>query len=324
MNAMKPRLLIAGILIAIFFAAADCPAEISNRVVAMVNNDVITLYELNNRIKELTGKSGEEIKSEDEETFIELRRQILESMINEKIAQEKIQELGLQISQADIDAYFENIKKSKNWTQEDLLAELKNDGLSYETYRRQIKDSMEQEKLINYEVKSKAVILEGQILKYYQEHPDEYKADEKVHVAGIVLLAQDKENKDELSELTRKGEEIVARLRSGEDFAAMAREYSQGPGADEGGELGVYDPAELDIELKKVIDGLSDGDISGVIARDTGIQIIKLIRREGGNIKPFEEVRNEIYETIYNEELNKRYTTWLKDLRDKSFTKINF
>ncbi len=226
--------------------------------------------------------------------------------------------------QADVDAYFENIKKSKNWTQEDLLEELKNDGLSYETYRRQIKDSMEQEKLINYEVKSKAVILEGQILKYYQEHPDQYKADEKVHVAGIILLAQDKENKDELSELTRKGEEILARLRSGEDFAAMVKEYSQGPGADEGGELGIYDPAELDIELRKVIDGLSDGDISGVIARDTGIQIIKLIRREGGNIKPFEEVRNEIYETIYNEELNKRYTTWLKDLRDKSFTKINF
>lgn len=311
-------------MIAIFFAGADCPAEISNRVVAMVNNDVITLYELNNRIKELTGKASEEIKSEDEETFIELRRQVLESMINEKIAQEKIQELGLQISQADVDSYFENIKKSKNWTQEDLLSELKNDGLSYETYRRQIKDSMEQEKLINYEVKSKAVILEGQILKYYKEHPEEYKEKEKVHVAGIVLLVQDKENKDELGELRKKGEEILARLKSGEDFGAMAKEYSQGPGAEEGGELGVYDPAELDTELKKVIDGLSDGDVSGIIARDTGIQIIKLIRREGGDIKPFEEVRNDIYETIYNEELNKRYTTWLKDLRDKSFTKINF
>ena len=321
---MKPRLLLAGILIAMSFAAVDCRAEISNRVVAMINKDVITLYELNNRIKELTGKTSEEIKAEDEETFIELRRQILESMINEKIAQEKIEELGLQISQADVDSYFENIKKSKNWTQEDLLAELKNDGLSYETYRKQIKDSMEQEKLINYEVKSKAVILEGQIQKYYQEHPDEYKEDERVHVAGIILLVQDKENKDELNELRKKGEEILARLRSGEDFGALAKEYSQGPGADEGGELGEYDPAELDTELKKVIDGLSDGDVSSVIARETGIQIIKLIRREGGNIKPFEQVRNDIYETIYNEELNKRYTTWLKNLRDKSFTKINF
>jgi len=321
---MKPRLLLAGILIAMFFAAVDCRAEISNRVVAMINKDVITLYELNNRIKELTGKTSEEIKAEDEETFIELRRQILESMINEKIAQEKIEELGLQISQTDVDSYFENIKKSKNWTQEDLLVELKNDGLSYETYRKQITDSMEQEKLINYEVKSKAVILEGQIQKYYQEHPDEYKENERVHVAGIILLVQDKENKDELNELRKKGEEILARLKSGEDFGALAKEYSQGPGADEGGELGEFDPAELDAELKKVIDGLSDGDASSVIARETGVQIIKLIRREGGNIKPFEQVRNDIYETIYNEELNKRYTTWLKNLRDKSFTKINF
>jgi peptidyl-prolyl cis-trans isomerase SurA len=290
----------------------------------MVNKDVITLYELNNRIKELTGRTSEEIKAEDEETFIELRRQILESMINEKIAQEKIEELGLQISQADVDVYFENIKKSKNWTQEDLLTELKNDGLSYETYRKQIKDSMEQEKLINYEVKSKAVILEGQILKYYQEHPDQYREDEKVHVAGIILLVQDKENKDELDGLKRKGEEILARLKSGEDFGALAKEYSQGPGADEGGELGEYDPAELDTELKKVIDGLPEGGVSGVIAREAGIQIIKLLKREGGKIKPFEEVRDDIYETIYNEEISRRYTTWLKDLRDKSFTKINF
>jgi len=321
---MKPRLLLAGILIAMFFAAVDCPAEISNRVVAMVNKDVITLYELNNRIRELTGRTSEEIKAEDEETYIELRRQILESMINEKIAQEKIEELGLQISQADVDAYFENIKISKNWTHEDLLQELKNDGLNYEAYRKQIKDSMEQEKLINYEVKSKAVILEGQIFKYYQEHPDQYKEDERVRVAGIILLVQDKENKDELDGLKKRGEEILARAKNGEDFGALAKEYSQGPGADDGGELGEYNPAELEPELKEVIDGLSDGGVSGVISRETGIQIIKLIKREGGNIKPFEEVRDDIYDTIYNEEISKRYTTWLKDLRDKSFTKINF
>jgi len=321
---MKTKILFACILISLIYPASDCPAEICNRVVAMVNNDVITLYELNNRIKELTGKTSDEIEAEDEEQFIELRHQILETMINQKIAQEKILELELQVSWGEVDAYIENIKKSNNWTQEDLIDNLKGQGLTLESLRQQIKEEQEQNSLINYEVKSKAVILEGQLVKYYEEHPDEFKEDELVQVAAIFLLVKDRNNKDELNELVKKGEEILERLKNGEDFGAIAKEYSQGPGADEGGELGEYNAAEIDPELREVIDGLADGDVSDVIAKETGIQILKLIKREGGNIKPFEDVRNDIYETIYNEELNKRYTTWLEDLREKSFTKIIF
>lgn len=322
---MKTRFLSAGIfLIALICPAVDCTAEISNRVVAIVKDDIITLYELNNRIKERTGQTSEELKEVNEEYFIEKRREILDDMITEKLAQEKILELELQVTQEEIDYYIENIKKTNNWTQEDLIENLKTQGMTLEGLRNQIKLQQEQNNLIEYEVKSKAVILEGQLQKYYEDHPDEFKEDEIVHVAGIFLLVQDQDNKDELNELTIKGEELLARLKNGEDFGELAKEYSQGPGADEGGELGKYNTAEIDHELKKVIDKLSDGDVSGLITRDTGIQIIKLIKRDGGNIKPFEEVRDEIYETIYNEELNKRYSSWLKELRDKSYTKIIF
>lgn len=321
---MKTRLLLACILISLIYPALDCPAEICNRVVAMVNDDVITLYELNNRIREITGQTSDEIAAEDEEEFIELRHQILESMINQKIAQEKIDEYGLQVSLGEVDAYIENIKTANNWTQEDLIENLKSSGMTLERLRQQIKEEQEQESLINYEVKSKAVILEGRLVKYYEEHPDEFREDELVDVAAIFLLVQDQENKDELNELVKKGEELLERLKNGEDFGVLAKEYSQGPGADEGGELGEYNTEELDPELKKVIDGLSEGDVSDLIVKETGIQILKLVRRKGGDIKPFEEVRNDIYETIYNEELNERYTTWLEDLREKSFTKIIF
>lgn len=321
---MKTRLLSVFIFISLLYPNLDCRAEILNRVVAMVNDDVITLYELNSRIKDLTGQTSDEIKAEDEEAFIEVRRQILESMINEKIAQEKIEELGLQVSWGEVDAYIEDIKNANNWTQEDLAENLKSQGLTLERLRQQIKDEQEQNSLINYEVKSKAVILEGQLVKYYEDNPDEFKKDELVRVAAIFLLVQDQNNKDELNELVRKGEEILERLKNGEDFGALAKEYSQGPGADEGGELGEYNTKELDPELKEVIDGLAEGGVSGIIAKETGIQILKLVRREGGDITPFEEVRNDIYETIYNEELNERYTTWIEELRDKSFTKIIF
>jgi peptidyl-prolyl cis-trans isomerase SurA len=321
---MKIKLLSVIVLVVFFYPVVNSPAEISNRVVAMVNNDVITLYELNNRIRELTGKSSDEIKAQDEEQFIEIRRQTLDDLITKKIAQEQVQELKIQISEEDIDSYIENIKKANKLTQEDLIAGLKQEGITLEGYRKEIREEMERSELIDYEVKSKAVILEDQLLKYYQGHLDEYKVEERVQIAGIFLMIKDQDNKDELAELTKKGEDILARLKNGEDFGALAKEYSQGPGADEGGELGEYKGDEIDPELKKVIDGLSEGNISNLITGESGIQIIKLIKRAGGNIKPFEEVKSKINETIYNEELNKRYSVWIKDLREKSYTKIYF
>jgi len=312
------------IFVMLFCFAVNSQAEISNRVVVIVNKDVITLYELNNRVKDLTGKTSEEIKEQDEASFIEVRRQVIEKMINEKLEQEKIQEFGMQVSEERVDSYIESIKKSNNWTQEDLIAALKERGLTLESFREQQKKEMEEQSLVQYEVEEKSVILESEVLKYYQEHKNDFKEEEHVQIAGIFLMVKDENNKDELNELTKKGEEILSRLKKGEDFGTLAKEFSQGPGIDEGGALGELNTAEIDPEWKKVIDGLSDGDVSNVLTKATGIQIIKLIKRNGGAIKPFEEVKNDIYKIISNEELNKRYTTWLKELRDKSYIKINF
>jgi peptidyl-prolyl cis-trans isomerase SurA len=321
---MKINLLLTGLLAVIFSSAAAYSAEINNRVVVIVNNDVITLYELNNRIKELTGQSSETLKAQGEDKFIETRREVVEAMIDEKIAQAKIEELKLHTSEEEIDAYIENIKKANNLTQEDLIAGLKEQGTTLEAYRKSIKEKLERNDLIEYEVKQKAIILESQILKYYQEHLDEFKEEEIDQIASIVLKIQDENNTDEVKELTQKGEKILAKLKAGEEFSSLAKEFSQGPGADEGGVLGEFNSAQLAPALKKVVDGLSDGQISGLITTSGAIQIIKLLKRTGGTVRPFEQVRNEIYDTIYNKELEKRYSSWIKELRDQTFIKINF
>jgi peptidyl-prolyl cis-trans isomerase SurA len=321
---MKIKLILAGLSIAMFIIVSDSRAEISNRVVAIVNNDVITLYELNNRLKDYTGQTSDMLKAQGEDKYIEIRRQVLETMIDEKISQAKIEELGLNVSEDQIDAYIENIKNANNLTQEDLIAGLKDEGTTLEAYRKSIKEKLERNDLIEYEVTSKAVILESQLSKYYQEHIAEFKEEELDQIASIVLNIRNENDTNEITGLTQKGEKILARLKAGEDFSALAKEYSQGPGADEGGVLGEFNLTQLDPALKKVIEGLSAGQVSGLITTNGTIQIIKLLKRTGGAVKPFDQVRDDIYQTIYNKELDKRYTSWIKELRDKSFTKINF
>lgn len=324
MNGMRNFFISTFCAVILLGSTSRVSAEITNRLVAFVNDEVITLYELEKKMGEMTGKKIKDIKVQDEQQYIEIRHEILEDLINEKIAQAKIAELGIKVSEGEIDSYIEDVKTGNQFTQEKLIEELKAQGLTYEKYRESIKKDMERDQLIDYEVKSKAIVREEQITKYYQDHIKEFKTEEKVHLAGIFLMKNNTDNEEESAELTKKAEQILSRLKNGEDFGVLAKEFSQGPGADEGGELGVINTSQINQDLLDIIEKLPEDGISDLINKDDNIQIIKLINREGGKTTPLEEVKDNIYEKLYSQEINNRFSSWLKELRESSFTKVVF
>ena len=212
--------------------------EIYNRVVAIVNADVVTLYELDTRIKELTGMSPEVLKRKSEEQYVETRRKILQMLIEEKIAIEKIQELKIKVEPKEVDEAIERVKQDNNLTQEDLVARLKEQGQTYDHYRKMIKTELERIRLINYEVKSKIIIREEELKQYYDEHKDEFSTQGKVHLAMIFLKQEDPADETESRALQKEARQIIQKIKAGEDFAKLARQFSKGPGANEGGTSG--------------------------------------------------------------------------------------
>lgn len=307
-----------------FFSHMSSWAETCNRVVAKVNSEVITLYELNAKIEELTGLEPIDLRSRDERKFLEIREKVLDLLINEKIALEKIRELEIRVTPEEIDNAIERIKSDNNLTHEDLIATLKEKGLSYESYREKIKNEVERMKLINFEVKSKIIIREEQIKEYFEKHKEKYITKERVHLAAIFLKQIDPLDQREGRDISEKVKQILSRLKKGEDFGRLAKEFSQGPGAQEGGDLGFFEFSQLDPELRKTIKDMSAGEISEPIGRPSGIQIIKLVEKQEMGVKSLNEVKDSIYEIFYREEINKRYSSWIKDLRDKSYIKIIF
>ncbi len=276
-------------------------SEVLNRIVAVVNDDVVTLYELNQKIKQATGATADDLKSVDDKQFIELRRQILERMVDDKCAQEIVQEMELEVSSDRVDAYIESVKEDNQWTQEDLVAVLKADGVTYEEYWDEIKASMERDRLISEQVKNKVIILEEEIRRYYEEHRADFATEESVHLAGMIIASKN----------TEEAEAVLARLKNGE-------------GVDELIDLGILKSAQLDPELKKVVEALNVGEVSDLIVRPNGIQIIKLLERQEEGVKPIEEVNDAIREILFEEKVNKKYAAWVKDLREQAYTKIKF
>jgi peptidyl-prolyl cis-trans isomerase SurA len=312
-------LALTGLTPAFSFAAETC-----NRVVAIVNNQVITLYELNKTIKEMTGYSAEDLRLRNEQQFLEARRQILHRLIDERIAEEKIKELRINVTDRQIDAAIERIKTDNRMTHEDLVARLQADGLTYEKYRERIKGQIERSTLIEYEVRSKIIISEADIAKYYEQNEDHFGTGDKVRLASIFLVRKNPDDPRELDGLRKRGEEILTKLKGGADFTEMARRFSDGPGADEGGDLGSFQWDQLDAEAKRVLEGIPAGGYSDLILRQNGVQIIKVVEKQEGEKRPLEEVRGSIYDLLYRQEVDNRYNEWIKGLRESSYTKIIF
>ena len=299
-------------------------AEVCNRVVAVVNNDVITLYELNNRMKEMTGVPPEELMLKSDAMYRDARQKILELLIDEKIAQAKIKELRIQVSDRQVDNYVEKLKRDNQLTQEDLVAGLEKEGLSYEKYRERIKRDIERAQLIEYEVRSKIIIREETIQKYYEEQKGTFGVAEKVQLAGIFLMRKNLKSEEEMRELYRKAQEIAAKLKAGADFSQMAGSYSEGPGAKEGGDLGQFTVDHLEPGLKSVVEALPEGGISDPLVRPNGIQLIKVTKKQTGKIRSLEEMKEAIYGILYQEEVNRRYQNWIKELRESAYTRVVF
>lgn len=308
-----------------FFTIFDVThAEIYNRVVAIVDEEVITLHELNDKMKEMTGMSDQEMRTKDMEKYIETRKKVLEYLIDEKITQKKIRELKIEISQEQIDNAVENIKRNNQLTQEDLLGELKKEGLTYEKFREGIRKDIERATLINYEVRSKIIIREEQTVSYYEENKDQFITEGKVHLACIFLIPANQSDEDENSELAQIGHDIIMKIKSGEEFGEMAKKFSRGPGSAEGGDVGWYKLDQLDKQLMVTINGLSEGEVSDLIKRDKGYQIVKLIKKEEKKTKSYEEAKDAIYDILFKNEINKRYDSWIKNLRANTYIKIMF
>jgi len=293
-------------------------------VVAVVNNDVITLYELNNRMKEMTGVTPDELKVKSEAMYRDAQQKILELLIDEKIAQAKIKELRIQVSEKQVDNYVEKLKRDNQWTQEDLVAGLEKEGLSYEKYRERIKRDIERAQLIEYEVRSKIIIRDEAIQKYYEEHKGTFGVAEKVQLAGIFLMRKNLKSEEEMRELYRKAQEISAKLKAGADFSQMAGTYSEGPGAKQGGDLGQFTVDHLEPGLKSVVEALPEGGISDPLVRPNGIQIIKVAKKQTGKIRSQEEMKEAIYGILYQDEVNTRYQNWIKELRENAYTRVFF
>jgi len=298
-------------------------AEVVDRIIAYVNDDIITLSELNERTNAfVAARRQNPFLREEEESLEKIRRNMLDALINERLAAQEIARLKITVSEEEIDETVGKIMQENHLTQEGLEAELRKEGKTIKDLREQIKRGMEQTTLVNREVRNKTVITDEMIQAYYEDHIEDFESRQRYRIQDIYLPFTPTDTQEDRSYLRNVANHILELLRQGGDFSSLAKRYSQGLGAEAGGDLGFFSKGELEPVLEAAIEALKPGEVSPDIETTRGIHIIKLIEVEKAPAKPLEEVEETIRNILYQREVDFRYREWLSALRERSYIRI--
>lgn len=299
-------------------------AEVVDRIVATVNDEIVLLYDLDQTIKPYVDriKTSNYSYEKERQMLFKIREDALNMLIERKLADQEIKRYKISVSPQEINNAIERMKKTRLITDEELRRELSRRGLTLEKYRNQIKEQILREKLISREVKSKIVITSEDIQAYYQNHQDEYSGKKKYHLRNIIMKVPGDADEAEKSRILKKIEAVLDKLKQGEPFDKLARIYSDSPVASEGGDLGLFEIKDLSPQLQEAIKLLEEGDYTPVLDTDQGYQILYIQKIQKFPGKTLEEANSEISQKLYQDNVNRKYASWLKDLKSRSHIKI--
>ena len=324
--ALMSALLVTAMVIAVPMAAnlwAQEP-EVVDRIVAVVNNEIVTLYDLNrtfapyaNNIKALKYPPEKE-----RQTLFQVRQDILNQLIDSMLTDQLAKRNQITVSQQEINQTIERIKESRQFTEEQLRRGLASQGMTVEEYRKEIQEQILRTKLVNREVKSKIVITKEDIKDYYNSHREKYAGEKKYYLWNMFIKVSSGSVNSEKSKARSQMEEVLAKLRQGQSFESLVDELKNSSSPIQGTDLGLYRLEELSEQLRVVVKKMETGEFSGVLDTNFGYQILYIQKIEELQAKSLEAVESEIEELLYNEFVDNKYQEWLDQLRARSHIRI--
>ncbi len=312
---------LAAALVAVLCSPAGAGADITDRIVAVVNSDVIVLSELNEAFHPFQKRVEEGYRGGDKAQVLEqAKRQLLRSLVEGRLIEQEAQRLGIKLAEEDVMKLLRDMLGRRQMTMEALTRSLEKDGLSFEDYLRDFRAQVIRMRVLTREVRSKITVMEEEIGAYYREHQSEYEGKEAVRLRQILIRAPEGMPAGEKDKLRAEAAVIVQRLKSGESFDALALQFHRGSPAlaGPGGDLGFVERGTMLPEVDALAFRMEIGAVSDVIESPLGFHIIQVLDRKGAGLKPLETVREEIREKIEEEKMSKRYEEWIEALWKKS------
>jgi peptidyl-prolyl cis-trans isomerase SurA len=309
-------------LFSILLGAWAVSEAVVDRVVAVVNQEIITLSEL----EKWKGPLVAEIKTEDRlakrEQTQEVLRKVLDRLVEEKLVDQEVKRLGIKVTAKDVEGAIEELKRRNNLTQENFEKALAMEGLSLEGFKKEFGKQILRSRLINMAVKVEPKAGEKELSDFYQKNRNRYRGVETYRPGQILFYIPKDATPEQVQEIRSKCQKVLEKIKKGEDFGELAVLYSEDASAKDRGDLGYFKRGDLLPAFEKEALRLKVGETSGIIRSEFGFHIIKLLDRKGGDPPPLEEVKEKITLDYYQAEMDKAIKQYIATLREKAIIDI--
>ncbi|OAG27351.1 peptidylprolyl isomerase [Thermodesulfatator autotrophicus] len=296
--------------IAIYWWAGNIQAQIVDRIVAVVNDEVITLSELDEAATPLYQQYLKDIKDPvaKERLREEIRQKVLQQLIDEKLINQEIERRGIEVSSEEIDRFIEHFKRQNGLDDQAFQKFLAEQGLTLEEYRQKVAQQIKRIKLVQSRV-NQIVVTPEEIEREYQRRYG--KVVTRYELAAIIINGQEAE---------AKIKKAYQELKAGKDFAEVAAKYSDIP--DSGRGLGTFSPEELAPEVREVLAKLQPGEVSPPIKVGNSWQIFKLLHIKKEKAKSLAGTKKEIENELRQKKIDQLLQNWQKELREQAYIRI--
>jgi len=302
-------------------AATTKSAAINTGKVATVNGTAISQEVFDSVLayqKEIAAINGTTIS---DEQVPELKYELLESLIGNELLYQDSQKSGIKVEESEINESYEAQKQKAQFkTDAEFEEALKQSNKTMASYRAQIKQGLAIDHLIKNKFTDKTTISDSEAKKYYDDNPGYFKQPAKVKVSHIMIKFASNADQSKKDEARKKIEQVMTRLKAGEDFAALAKEVSEDASSKEnGGDLDYFSKGQISSKsFEDAAFALKKGEISDIVTTDYGYHIIKLTDKTDIKTISYEEVKNDIVDSLKTSKVNSNVSKYITVLRNKA------
>ncbi len=315
------------------FPAGNAIGQVVDRVVAVVNNDVILLSDLKDAGKDYYKTIKEKTPADSLQPALEkAENEVLNHLIEKDLVTQKAKKDKISVTDEDFQRAYAMMVKRSGLTEDRFIDKIKQSGLTQADYEKNLRYEILQEKLINHDIRSKIVITDNMVKDYYDNHKAEYTKTK----GGYALLqmgftwGKSLESQKSAPDMyadkiaaKRRAEEVRKLAETGQDFKELAKKYSNFPSAAEGGDIGILQEDDMAADMRDAIISLKPGQISKIIETPAGFQFFKLLADKDG-VDPkssYEDAKEGIREILYRQQLKKEFESWVKNLKGTAYIK---
>ncbi len=319
----KSAVLALGLLCVVARPARGAQRRVLDRVVAVVNEEIVLETELEQwAAQQLKGVEFD--TDEGRKQWEANKRKALDSMIEGRLIAQQATELKLAVTPQEVDRSIEEIKKSNNLNDEQLAEALKAQGFTLESYRKSLKRQIVEMRVISTAVRSRVSVSDDEVRAYYLQNERQLAGDKQAHVRQILIALAPDASVEDVARRQTTATQVTTLARQGRSFVELAKAYSDDSVTKaEGGDIGwINKGALVEERLNDVIAGMDPGDVRGPIRGARGFYVLQLVERKQGDLKPYEEVKEQLRRQLYDQQVEKSTQSWMRELKKRSHIDI--